>query len=229
MPFFLIAYIIACLYIIIFNFNNFINIIPIIFESAFNGHAAVGGFLGSSMIQAAQLGSSKAVYSGDIGIGYDSVVQSETRAVSPMKQARLSILALFMDTCICTLSCLTLLVTGAWHNLQHLEPSDVMATVFSNYFPFSEYFLTSVLFFAGFTTVIGFFTVGIKSATFLSPLYGRRIYFTIGTLFFIFFSNFSESKVLIIMSVTSGILVMLNVVAIIKMRKEIKFYDNEIS
>lgn len=227
MPVFLLVYIIACIYILLVNFTDFINIFPVIFESAFTGHAAVGGFLGSSMLQAAQLGSSKAVYSGDIGMGYDSIVQSETRAVSPMKQGGLSILALFMDTSICTLSCLTLVVTGAWKNLQHLAPSDVMAHVFSNYFPFSEIFLTTLLFFAGFTTVVGYFTVGIKSATFLSAKYGKIIYFIVGTIFFLFFSNFNESKVFIIMNLTSGILVLLNVAAIIKMRNEIKFYDSD--
>ena len=229
MPFFMGIYLIACSYIILSHYYALPSLFAEIGTSAFTGHAAIGGFAASTMIQTAYLGSSKAVYSGDIGIGYDSVVQSETRVASPIKQARLSILALFMDTIICTLSSLTIAVTGAWYKLQHIEPSDVMSTIFSDYFPFSEYFLTAVLFFAGFTTVIAFFTVGLKSANFLSEKYGKKIYFVLGTFAFIFFSHFSEEKVVIIMSLTSVFLVTLNIIAIIKMRNEIKFYEDESS
>ncbi len=223
MPFFLIAYLIACSYIILVNADLLPALIIHIFKSAFTGQAAVGGFAASTMLHAAYLGTSKAVYSGDIGIGYDSVVQSETRVLCPINQARLSIIALFMDTVICTFSSLTIAITGAWHRMQDCEPSEVMARIFGEYFPFSEYFLTTVLFFAGFTTVIAFFVVGTKAAMFLSPKYGKITYLIYGATSFVFFAHFTEEKVAIMMNVTSVFLVILNIVAIIKMRKEIKF------
>lgn len=226
MPFFLILYICACSYIILSHFSELPFVFINIFTSAFSPQAAIGGFAGSTMIQAAYMGSSKSVYSGDIGIGYDSVVQSETMVACPIKQAKLSIIALLMDTVICTFSSLTIVTTGAWYNLQNTEPSDLMALIFSKHFPFSEYFLTAVLFFAGFTTVIAFFVAGLKAADFLSPKYGRRIYFIYGAISFVFFSHFSQEKVIIIMSVTSVFLVILNIIAILKAHKEIKFYDD---
>jgi len=227
MPVFLLTYLVGCLYIILSHAPELPTLFADIVKSAFTGQAATGGFAGSSMMLAAYIGSSKAVYAGDIGIGYDSVVQSETRVASAVKQARLSIIALFMDTVICTLSTLTIAVTGAWHRMQHIEPSELMSTIFAEHFPFSEYFLTIVLFFAGFTTVIAFFVVGTKAAEFLSPKYGKIIYLICGVSAFITFSHFSEEKVMLIMSVTAVFLVMLNITAIIKMRKEIKFYDND--
>jgi len=223
MPFFLISYLIACSYIIFMNISLLPDLIINIFKSAFTGQAAVGGFAASTMLHAAYLGTSKAVYSGDIAIGYDSVVQSETRVLCPINQARLSIIALFMDTVICTFSSITIAITGAWHRMQNFEPSEVMARIFDEYFPFSEYFLTAVLFFAGFTTVIAFFVVGTKAAMFLFPKYGKIIYLIYGATSFVFFANFPEEKVAIMMNVTSVFLVILNIVAIIKMRKEIEF------
>jgi AGCS family alanine or glycine:cation symporter len=225
MPFFTITYILCCSFIIASNGSDFTKLISQIFQSAFTGQAAIGGFAGSTMLQAAYLGISKAVYAGDIGIGYDSVVQSETRAVSAVKQARLGIVALFLDMIIYTLSCFTIGITGAWHNMTEIEPSEFMSTIFSRYFSFSEIFITSALFFAGFATVIAFLTVGTKSAQFLSPRYGKNAYLIIASAAFVFFCQFSETKAAIIMSVTSVFLVTINIIAILKMRKEIKFND----
>ncbi|MDX1916727.1 MAG: amino acid carrier protein [Rickettsiaceae bacterium] len=225
MPVFLLIYSFACLFIIFSNYQDLPKVIVEIFHGAFTGHAAYGGFVGSAMINTAYLGSSKAVYSGDIGVGYDSVMQSETRVASPIKQARLSIIALFMDTCICTLSCLTIAVSGAWYKSNHLEPSDIMSKIFGEYFSYSEYFLTLVYFFSGFTTVIAYFTVGLKSAKFLHEQYGQIIYYLFGSSCFILFSYFSEEKAMIIMSITSLMLLTINIFTILKVRKEIKFYE----
>ena len=63
-----------------------------VFTSAFTGHAAIGGFAGSTALLAIQHGISRAAYSADIGIGYDSIIQSESNVIHPEKQARLAIL-----------------------------------------------------------------------------------------------------------------------------------------
>ena len=227
MPFFMILYVIACFYIIFSNYSFLPQAFYEIITSAFYGQAAVGGFAGSTVLYAAYMGSSKAVYSGDIGIGYDSVVQSETRVACAIKQARLAIIALFMDTFICTLSSLTVVVTGAWKTMNDISPSEIIPTIFDSYFPYSNYFLTLVLFFAGFTTVIAFFVVGLKSAHFLCEKYGKILFYLYGIFAFVFFSYFSEEKVVLIMSVTSVFLVILNITAIMLMRNEIRFNDEK--
>ncbi len=71
----------------------------------------MGGFAGSTFLMAAQHGISRAVYSGDIGIGYDATIQSETRSQAPEKQARLAIVSLLTDSIVCSLSILVVLVT----------------------------------------------------------------------------------------------------------------------
>ena len=106
MPGFMALYIIMCVWIVANNFGSFLDIIPIIFKSAFVGYAPLGGFVGSTMLIAAQYGMQRAVYSGDIGIGYDSIVQSETFVKNPHEQAYMAIFALLSETIICTLSCL---------------------------------------------------------------------------------------------------------------------------
>ncbi len=223
MPVFMIGYVLFAIYVIMCN----VSILPEFFKnvlvSAFTGHAQLGGFVGSSMILAAYLGISKTVYSGDIGIGYDSIMQSETTIINPRKQATLAIYALFTDAIICILTNTMLGVTGAWYSLNHLEPSDVVAQLLSNYIPYSDVFMTLLLFFAGFTTIIAYLVAGTKCAQFISPKYGKIIYLLYAVFAFIFFCNFSQTNIIIIMSLLSGMLVLLNVCGILSLKKDIEF------
>ena len=223
MPIFMIGYIIFSVYIIACNASLLPEFFKTVLVSAFTGHAQIGGFVGSTMILSAYLGISKTVYSGDIGIGYDSIVQSETRIVDPKKQALLAIYALCTDAIICILTTTMVGVTGAWYSLNHLLPSDLVAQILSGYIPHSDLFMTFLLFFAGFTTIIAYLAAGIKCAQFISPSYGKIIYLLYSVFAFIFFCNFSQVNVMIIMGVLSGLLVLLNVCGILKLRKDIEF------
>jgi AGCS family alanine or glycine:cation symporter len=223
MPVFMLGYIIFSVYVIACNASLLPEFFKTVLVSAFTGHAQVGGFVGSTMILSAYLGISKTVYSGDIGIGYDSIVQSETRIVNPKKQATLAIYALFTDTLICLLTNVMIGVTGTWYSLNHLVPSDVVAQLLSGYIPYSDLFMTLLLFFAGFTTIIAFLATGVKCAEFIHPKYGRIIYLMYAVFAFIFFCNFSQVNVMIIMGLLSGLLVLLNVCGILRLRKDIEF------
>lgn len=223
MPIFMIGYILLAIYIIAINASLLPEFFKTVLVSAFTGHAKIGGFIGSSMILSAYMGISKTVYSGDIGIGYDSIVQSETKIVNPRQQATLAIYALFTDTFICILTNTMLGVTGAWHTLNHLDPSDIVAQLLSNYMPYSDFFMTTLLFFAGFTTIIAYLVAGMKCAQFINPRYGKTIYLLYSVFAFIFFCNFSQTNVIIIMSLLSGMLVLLNVCGILRLRKDIEF------
>lgn len=223
MPAFMLSYIILALYIISLHASELQSFFWEVIKAAFTGQAALGGFAGSTMIYSAYMGISKTVYSGDIGIGYDSIVQSETRIVNPQKQATLAIYALFTDTFICLLTNILIGVTGAWYKLNHIKPSDIVAHIFDLYFPYSDLFVTFLLFFAGFTTLIAYLAAGAKCAKYLNQKHGKIIYLLYATFAFIFFSNFSQERLMVVMGLVSGILVLINVAGILKLHKEIKF------
>ncbi|RTK92229.1 MAG: sodium:alanine symporter family protein [Rickettsiales bacterium] len=223
MPVFMTGYIIFSLYVIICNSEMLPSFFKTVLTSAFTGHAPIGGFVGSTMILSAYLGVSKSVYSGDIGIGYDSIMQSETKITTPHVQATLSIYAIFTDTLICVLTNVMVGVTGSWYRLNHFEPSDVVAQLLSNYIPYSDFFMTLLLFFAGYTTIIAYLAAGTKCAQFIYPKYGKILYLMYAIFAFIFFCNFSQTNVIIIMGLLSGLLVLLNVCGILKLRKDIHF------
>jgi len=223
MPIFMVSYIIFASYVIAMNINMLPDFLVLCMKSAFTDHAAVGGFAGSSMMLAAQFGVSKTVYSGDIGVGYDSIVQSESKIADPKKQAHLAIYALFSDSFICILTNLMLGVTNAWQTMTDLPPSDVVATILSQYLPYSDLFMTILFFFAGFAAVIAYMAAGVKCATFLKPRYGKYVYLLYAIFALVFFCNFPQEKVIVVMSVLSGFLVLINIIGIIKLRKNIEF------
>ena len=223
MPVFMLVYIFVTIYIIANNAYILPEFFSTVISSAFVGQGPIGGFVGSSMILATYHGMSKTVYSGDIGVGFDSIVQSETNIINPKKQATLAIYALFTDIVICILTNTMLGVTGAWHKLNHLNETNVVSETIANYFPYSDLFVTLLLFFAGFTTIIAYMAAGIKCAKYLNPRYGKIIYLLYAIFAFIFFCNYSSDQIIIVMGLLSGILVLINVSGMIKLRKEIKF------
>lgn len=223
MPVFMLTYILMCFYIIFYNYAILPDVFYLIIDGAFHGHAPIGGFVGSTMMMASYQGTSNAVYSGDIGIGYDSVVQSETMISDPKKQARVAIYSLFSDTFICMMTTLIISITDAWHFLNHLPSANVVSNVLSDYFPYADLFITVLLFFAGFTTVVAFFTSGIKNAKFLSPKYGKYIYIIYAICAFILFSKYKADKIYPIMLFVGGLLVLLNTCGILKLSKKIEF------
>ncbi len=223
MPIFMVLYIIIMLYIIICNYNQLPAFIVTVVKSAFTGHGALGGFTGCSMLFSMYYGISKTVYSGDIGLGYDSVVQSETSIKKPKIQALISIYALFTDTIICLLTCFVIGITGAWYKMNNLQPSDIMAVIISKYIVRGDFFMTLLLFFAGFSTIIAYLTVGVKCAQFLNQKYGKVFYLLYSSFTFVYFCHFSQDNLISFMGALSGILVIINLLGIFLLRKEIKF------
>jgi AGCS family alanine or glycine:cation symporter len=223
MPILMILYILVCVFIIVINIKILPAVLYEIIHSAFLGKAAFGGFIGSTMMLCGQEGTKAAAYSGDIGIGYDAVIQSETKIIDPKKQAELAIYALFSDTFICSMTTLVIAVTGAWHNLAGTPQTQVMVKILKNYIPFSEIFMACVLFFAGYTTITAFFTAGLKSARFLSPKHGSKVFILVAIVSFVFFAYFTPDKAKTVMQIAGGLLVLINIVAILKLRKDIEF------
>lgn len=219
-PFFLVAYISMTSWIILQNISSIPSILTTVLHSAFFGHAAIGGFIGSSMILSIQHGVSRAVYSGDLGIGYDSIIQSESNEKDPKKQARLSILGVFIDNLICSLSVMVVLISGVW-NSSSIEASQMVQVALSKSFSFMEVFMPVFLIIAGFTTIIGYLCVGMKCAKFLAPKHGEKIYFAYALFAFSFFSFFDQATTLLVMSVSGAMLVIINLLGIFKLKHEI--------
>ena len=222
MPLLMTVYIIVGLYILIDNFIILPNIMKLIISSFFKSTSPIGDISIGGIFLAAHYGVSKAVYSGDIGIGYDSIIQSETQTMYPEKQARMSIFALLADSFICTISILIILTTGVWE-IRDLQSSEYVINALKLYFCNAEYFMTILFLFAGCTTITGYLVVGQKCAKYLNRKYGQFLYLIYAISSFVFFSFYEQERVILIMSISGGLLMLINIIGLFKLRKSIKF------
>ena len=223
MPFFMTLYLSMCFWIIFQEISVLPGVLKSVFASAFTGHAAIGGFAGSSALLAIQHGISRAAYSADIGIGYDSIIQSESNTVFPERQARLAVLGVCVDNLVCTMSILVVLVSGIWTSLDPIEGSQLVQTALSQYFPGMHLFMPVFLFIVGYSTMIAYFCVGIKCARFLHPKHGTLAYIAYGTLAFLLFSFFDQTQALLVMSLAGACLLITNLLGIYMLRRQIVF------
>lgn len=224
-PIFLAIYLGMGLWIIYTDLADIPALLTTVVKSAFTGHAAIGGFAGGGMILAVQHGIARAAYSADIGVGYDSIIQSESSTTNPTQQASLSILGVFIDTIICTITILTVLLTGAWHI--EGEGADVIQHAFGCYFPYMNIFLPFFYFVTGYTTLIAYFCVGLKCARYLLPSFGMKIYLLFGSSMFMVFSFLPQRTALTVMSVCGAMLLIINLLGIFRLRNEISYSYKE--
>lgn len=224
MPLFIVMYVILCGWVIVLNIGMVPEMVVTIFKSAFTGHAAVGGFAGSTLLMAAQQGAARAMYSGDVAIGFDSIIQSETKTHNFYYQARMAIVASFTDAVICSMSMIVVYLTGLWTmEGGGLKTSEYVARALALHIPHSQYFVVLIIFLAGFTTILAYFAVGLKAAKFLSWRFGKGVYYLYAVVAFWFFAHFDQTSVLLIMSLSGGMLILINLVSIMRLRKEVCF------
>jgi len=221
-PFFVLVYLLMTLYVVCMNGANISGLLTTIFKSAFTSHAAIGGFAGATLMLTIAKGMSGAAYSGDIGIGYASIIHSETRTQDPTKQAAFAIFGIFLDTfVVCTCTVMLILVTGVWHH--SAEPMRLVQLALEQYFPYMNIFMPFFLFMLGFSTILPYMIAGLKCAKFLSPTRGPKLYYLYAILAFLIFSFFEVYYALIIMQIAGGLLMVINIAGIFKLRHEIDF------
>jgi AGCS family alanine or glycine:cation symporter len=114
-PFMAILYFIGALLVIGTNYQNIIPSFISIFQNAFTGTAAAGGFLGASFAFAFNRGVNRGLFSNEAGQGSAPIAHAAARAHEPVSEGLVAILEPFIDTIIiCTLTGLVLLSSGAW-------------------------------------------------------------------------------------------------------------------
>lgn len=221
-PIFIILYVIMSFWVISKNIWLIPGIFRMIFEGAFTSQAAIGAFAGSTIMLTISMGLSRGAYSGDIGVGYTSVIHCETATKQPEKQASLTIIGIFLDTfVVCTLSILLALVTGVWK--ENLDVTLMIQTALGQYFPYMNYFMPFFLFLLGYSTIISYFVVGLKCAKFISPKRGKIFYYLYAIIAMPLFAFVEAEQALTIMSLAGACLLVLNLTGIFLLRKQVQF------
>ena len=166
-PFMAIVYILGTLTVIFVNIDKIPATLSLVLTSAFSPVAAVGGFAGASIRTAIQNGVARGVFSNESGLGSAPIAAAAAKTNEPVEQGLISMTGTFIDTLIiCTLTGLTILVTGVWSG--DLNGVALTQTAFSTVFSFfGPVLLTVFLVLFAFTTILGWNYYGERCFEFL--------------------------------------------------------------
>ncbi len=171
-PVMCVAYLIGGLIIIILKSAEIPAAVSLIFQSAFSGQAAVGGFAGAGISQALRYGVARGIFSNEAGIGSAGIAHGAAKTHSPARQGNVAMLGVFIDTLVInTITTLAIVLTGAWST--GLTSTTLTAHAFSTVLGKLGGWIVvfgSVTF--GYSTLLTWSYYGLKCTDYL---FGRRV------------------------------------------------------
>lgn len=165
-PIMALFYIIGALIIIIINAKQIPNAFAMIFESAFTGKAATGGFAGATMMMALRNGLSRGVFTNEAGLGSAPIAHAAATTDHPVRQGLWGVFEVFMDTLIiCTMTALVVLVSGVWDS--GLQGAALTSAAFDEGFKGGKYIVSVGLTLFAFSTILGWSYYGEKCTEYI--------------------------------------------------------------
>ena len=163
----------VCLVIILANIAKIPGVLGGIIAEAFNFKAAAwGGF--SGLISVFVVGAKRAAFSNEAGLGSAAIVHSAAKTNEPVREGVVAMIGPFIDTIIvCTMTALTILVTGAHEKINAFSGSDIekgisiTAEAFSSLAPWLTYLLCIAVFVFAYSTMISWCYYGERATEYL--------------------------------------------------------------
>ena len=114
-PFMVAIYFAGALIVILSHLSQLGVGVKLIFEHAFTGTAATGGFIGAGLSQTIRYGVARGLFSNESGMGSAPIAAAAAKTNQPAKQALVSMSGTFLDTLVvCSLTAVALASTGVW-------------------------------------------------------------------------------------------------------------------
>lgn len=116
-PFMAIGYVVAALYVLAVHWDRIPGAFALIFETAFTGTAAVGGFTGAAMMAAVRYGVARGIFSNEAGLGTAGIAQAAGMSNDPVRSGLIGMMGTFFDTIVvCSMTGLAIVASGAWQS-----------------------------------------------------------------------------------------------------------------
>jgi AGCS family alanine or glycine:cation symporter len=175
-PFMAIMYLIACLYIILSNYDLVGRAFSLILSEAFNPTAiGVGSFIGVLLV-----GFKRAAFSNEAGAGSASIAHSAVKTKYSASEGLVALLEPFIDTVvICTMTALVIIIFNFGGAFVYggdgsviidgisYEGAGITSKAFAAYIPYSNVFLTVAVVLFAVSTMISWSYYGLQSWKYL--------------------------------------------------------------
>lgn len=237
-PFMCVFYFVFAIVVILINIKAVPAAIVAVFAGAFSAQAAIGGFAGAAIKLAMQKGIGRGIFSNEAGLGSAPIAAAAAQTKEPVRQGLVSMTGVFIDTIvICTLTGLSIIVTGAYSNVQQLRGAAVTQLAWSSSLPWSPVISNTLLavclaLFA-FTTILGWDYYSERCVEYLTKSKKAVVIFRILFVLFTFAGPFLALDVVWnIADIFNGLMAFPNLVALIALggvvAKETKAYFEKV-
>ncbi|MDN3504510.1 MAG: sodium:alanine symporter family protein [Rhabdochlamydiaceae bacterium] len=218
-PIMALMYISAGFYIICMNYSQVPAVFSLIIKSAFNGQAAAGGFLGSTVAMAIQYGIARGISSSEAGLGSAPIASAAAKTDVPGRQAMISMIGTFLSVIlVCSITALVIGVTGVLGMVdtkgELMNGVALVMNAFNAVIPHGDIIVAIGVVLFGFSTIIGWAYYGEKCVEYLfqerSIIYFRLIFCVVVFLGSIMHLNL----VWPIVDLTNGLMALPNLIAL---------------
>lgn len=189
-PFMALFYILGSLVVLALCYDQIPEAIRLIFSTAFTGQAAIGGFAGSTIMMAIQMGVARGVFSNESGLGTSPIAAAAAKTDLPGRQALISMTGAFLSTVVCTFTGLAIAVTHVLgeraSNGKVLNGVPLTIAAFDSVMPYGGWIVVMGSIFFGLSTIIGWAYYGEKCCEYLCgtrSIFFYRVIFSIIVLF----------------------------------------------
>ena len=224
-PVMAVSYLIICLTILATHYASIVPAFQLIFKSAFTPLAAIGGFAGATVSMAIRNGIARGVFSNESGLGSAPIAAAAAKTEWAAEQGLISMIGTFIDSLIiCTLTGLTLIVTGVWQ-MPEVATSSLTETAFNMVLPtiggipLGSVLLMVCLSLFAFTTILGWNYYGERCCEFLFGVKSIKPYRIIFILMVGLGAFLQLEAVWLIADIVNGLMALPNLIAIVALSK----------
>lgn len=243
-PFMILLYVTAGLFILLTNWHLIDDVFRLIFESAFTdvGRNAAGGFLGVTVKEAMKFGLSRGVFSNESGLGTAPIAAAAAKTPHPCEQGLVSMTQTFIDTIVvCTFTGLIIILSGLWwvNDPNELTGAALTAQAFGSQLSLGvfatslgEIVVATCLIFFAYSTVIGWYYYGEKGLTYLTGTRGVWPYRIVFLLCLVFGAVQPVPLIWTVATVLIAFMIFPNLLSLLLLSKQVKrltedFIQNE--
>ncbi len=218
-PLMAVVYVLGAICIVCMYYTELIPALKAIVIGAFDPVAATGGVVGATVREAIRYGVARGLFSNEAGMGTTPHAHAIARVKHPVEQGLAAIIGLVVDTFIVlTATAVVIMVTDS------LDGVNTGIVLTQNAFTkgmgaAGSGFVSVCLFFAAFTTIVGWYFFGAQNVRYLFGGKGMKIYAVIAMAVMASGAFLKVNLVWEITDMMNGLMVIPNILAIIGLYK----------
>ena len=227
-PAMVVVYFTAVLFIMIKYSGNILPTIQLILDDAFTGKAVSGGALGALIL----IGVRRGVFCNEAGVGTASMAHGASKNPQPIREGLVAMIEPSIDTIlICTLTALSVLVTGVWEKFAGvggIRGITITLAAFEKAMPgFGKYLLLIAALIFAFSTLFTSSYYGTKCTSFLFGAKRAKYYNYLYVITLIFAAVGSVNLVVCFIDTMFGMMAICTITATLALSPRIMAAANE--